>query len=223
MPRTALPQKVRRKATRSSGDAAAPTWEIAFLFPAQGDWTEKDYLNLDRLHSGYPLLELSEGRLEVLPMPTELHQLILLSFVRLLLSFVEVHAPGVVLTSGMRIRLGKGRFREPDVVYMKARHAARRHNEFWDGADLVMEVVSAGAKDRERDWEIKPREYARAGIPEYWIVDPERQFVRVLMLRGKSYRVHGDFKVGEKASSVLLPGFRVEVSALLAPNAGGGA
>jgi Uma2 family endonuclease len=217
MPQKALTRKPRQHAHSLAADVAAPTWEVAFLFPTQGNWTEQDYLDLDRLHEGFPLRELSQGRLEVLPMPTQLHQLILLHFALALNAHARAHAPGMVLTSGLRIRLGKGRFREPDVVYMKAAHAARRHEDFWDGADLVMEVVSADAKDRERDWEIKPREYARAGIPEYWIVDPERRLVRVLTLRGKRYRVHGDFSPGDQATSVLLPGFSVAVATLLAP------
>ena len=41
------------------------------------------------------------------------------------------------------------------------------------GADLVMEVVSGGREDRKRDLVTKRRDYARANIPEYWIVDPQ--------------------------------------------------
>jgi Uma2 family endonuclease len=144
-----------------------PTWDVAYLFPAQGTWTENDYLRLDAIHDGGPLVELSNGRLEVLPMPTQTHQLIAAFLFGMLYAFTEIHAPGVVLFSGMKVRLQKGaraRFRDPDILYMKAEHARRRQEKFWDGADLVMEVVSPDPKDRERDLEIKPREYARAGI-----------------------------------------------------------
>jgi Uma2 family endonuclease len=47
---------------------------------------------------------------------------------------------------------------------------------------LVVEVVSPGEPNRKRDYEQKPREYQRMGIPEYWIVDPERQVVTTLLL-----------------------------------------
>jgi Uma2 family endonuclease len=192
------------------------TWDIARLFPAQGTWTDEDYLALIRVVDGFPLAELSCGRLEVLPMPTKTHQLILVYLFKMLEAFTQQHAPGLVLPSGMRLRLGKGKYRDPDVIYMKAEHEDRCHEEHCDGADLVMEIVSGDPKDRERDWEDKPREYARAGIPEYWIVDPDKQLIRVLTLRGKTYEVHGDFGPDARATSVLLPGFAVSVAEMLA-------
>ncbi|HEV3445420.1 MAG TPA: Uma2 family endonuclease [Gemmataceae bacterium] len=185
-----------------------PTWEVAFLFPPQGNWTEQDFLNLDTVHEAYPLIELSHGRLEVLPMPTETHQLIMLFMVRLLEAFTASHAPGIVLCAGMRIRLKNGRFRAPDVLYMKA---------FWDGADLVMEVVGPDPKDHRRDWQTKAREYARARIPEYWIIDLQERKVRVLVLKGTSYQVHGDFGPRTQVTSVVLQGLGVAVDELLAP------
>ena len=53
--------------------------------------------------------------------------------------------------------------------HMLAEHADRMAEEYWRGADLVMEVVSGGEDDRRRDLETKVAEYARARIPEYWI------------------------------------------------------
>lgn len=196
-------------------DGGRLTWEVARWFPAQGHWTERDYLNLESVCGHSIRAELSRGRLEVLPVPTQTHQLIILFMVYILDAFSQAHAPGVVLFSGIRVRL-KGRkqngFREPDVVYMKAEHAARQHDAYWEGADLVMEVVSGDPEDRERDLVVKPKENAAAGIPEYWIIDPEQQVVRVLTLAGKTYRLHGDFRAGDQAGSVLLPGFTVAVA-----------
>jgi Uma2 family endonuclease len=77
-------------------------------------------------------------------------------------------------------------------------------------------VVSEGEENRERDLEIKRREYAKAGIAEYWIVDPQEQRITVLVLDGQTYRVHGVFAPGDQATSVLLPGFAVAVDAVFA-------
>jgi hypothetical protein len=51
-----------------------PVWEIARLFPVQGEWTAEEYLALDTNH----FVEFSDGYIEFLPMPTVAHQLILL-------------------------------------------------------------------------------------------------------------------------------------------------
>lgn len=220
MPKTAAATKSRKKKEGSSPyflDGHTPTWEVAYLFPPQGAWTEGDFWALEGALEGNPRVELSDGYLDVLPMPTELHQLIALFFLEALRAFTKVHAPGVVLFSGLNVRLKEGTIRDPDVVYMKKEHRHRRHNKCWDGADLVMEVVSPDPKDEERDWETKRREYARAGISEYWIIDPQKEVIRVLTLKGKTYKVHGDFGPGTQATSALLPGFAVPVDAALAP------
>jgi Uma2 family endonuclease len=197
-----------------------PAWEVALLFPPQGDWTARDYLNLENVCGDTIRVELAHGRLEVLPMPTEAHQFIIGFLYLILGQFTRVHAPGKVAFSGLRLRLKrKGKralFREPDLLYLKTANFHLRHKKFWDGADLVMEVVSADPKDRRRDYEVKPKNYAAAGIAEYWIIDPDEKLIRVLVLDGSSYRVHGDFRPGQSASSVLLPGFAVLVDDVLA-------
>jgi Uma2 family endonuclease len=204
-------------------DGGRPTWDIAYLFPSQGNWTEDEYLDLENRYGGHIRVELFDGRLEVLPVPTQSHQLILLFLLKVVEAFASHHAPGVVLFSGMRVKLPSKKknpqYREPDLMYMKQENAARRHEEFWEGADLVVEVVSGSPSDRRRDLVVKPKEYAAARIPEYWIIDPAKKFFRVLILDGATYKVHGEFHEGERATSVLLPGFTVAVDAVLAGGA----
>lgn len=184
-----------------------PTWAVAYLFPTQGNWSEEDYLALQTNQ----LAEFSHGFLEVLPMPTTSHQLLVVYLYGLLRAFTASRDLGTVLVAPLRVRLGPGKFREPDVLFMAKEHAGRIREEFWEGADLVMEVVSGEEEDRRRDLVTKRQEYARAGIPEYWIVDPQEERVTVLRLRGKRYVVHGEFPKGTVASSHLLRGFTVDV------------
>ncbi|MYC22918.1 MAG: Uma2 family endonuclease [Caldilineaceae bacterium SB0662_bin_25] len=191
--------------TATPDTTAELTWEIAQLFPAQGHWSEEEYLSLNTNH----LVEFSQGQLEVLPLPTFSHQRIVAFLYRLLLGFVEDRGLGVVMFAPLRIQLGHGKFREPDLVFMAAEHADRLGEQFWQGADLVMEVVSPD--DPVRDKVTKRREYAQSGIPEYWIVDPTDASITVLTLQGQEYALHGEFAPGEAASSVLLEGFKVDV------------
>lgn len=52
---------------------------------------------------------------------------------------------------------------------------------------LVVEVVSLGELQRDRDYIGKRRQYGDRGIPEYWIVDPQRQQITILALQGAEY------------------------------------
>ncbi len=77
---------------------------------------------------------------------------------------------------------------------------------------LVVEVVSPGEpgdqSNYDRDYVEKRREYAERGIPEYWLIDPERQVVLVLTLRGQSYheqRFTGQAAIVSPAESKRSP------------------
>lgn len=188
-----------------------PDPAIAELFPVQGDWTEEEYLDLETKR----LVEFDNGWLEVLPMPLLSHACIAFLLARLLADFADRHGLGIALPAGLPIRLWEGKFRKPDVLFMLARHKSRMKTEYWEGADLVMEVVSPSARDRERDKNKKRREYARAGIAEYCIVDPKERCITVLRLKAKKYEVAGTYQAGATAKSVLLPGFAADVDQVL--------
>ena len=189
-------------------------WEVATLFPEQGRWSEEAYLDLT--DGTNRRIELINGRLEFLPMPTELHQALVGFLYHALLSFVTKGKLGIVPFPPLRVRVPRGHFREPDVLFLRNENFHLRTNRIWSGADVVMEVVSPDPKDRKRDYDEKLVDYAEAGIAEYWIVDAERQSVIVHRLDGKHYAVHGQFTPGQQATSALLDGFAVDVSALFA-------
>ena len=189
-----------------------PAWDVSRIFPPQGQWNEEDYLNLP----GNRLVELDQGRIEVLEIPSELHQSLVMFLYEVLVTYVRDHQLGKVLVAPLPVKLWDGKMREPDVMFMHREHYAQRHENYWRGADLVMEVVSPN--DRNRDKIFKRQEYARAGIPEYWLVDPSERTVTVLHLPSHSqeYRVDGFYALGEEARSPTLAGFEVGLNALFA-------
>jgi Uma2 family endonuclease len=194
----------------ASQSGPQPAWDIAKLFPYQGHWSVSDYLQLN----GNYFVEFTDGNVEVLPMPTLIHQLIVKRLFVLLEAFVIARNLGLVVFAPFRIRLDEMKFREPDLMFMSRENFPHVKNEFSDGADLVMEVVSDD--DRKRDLEIKRREYAQAGVPEYWIVDPQNSQITVLKLAANQYAIHGTFTAGQSASSALLAGFAVPVADVFA-------
>lgn len=188
-----------------------PAWDVAKLFPPQGQWTEGEYLRLTE--STNKLVELTDGNIRVLEMPTTSHQLIVEFLLDVFRAFVKPNGLGLVLFAPLRVKIRNRKFREPDLVFMLAEHADRMGDEYWIGADLVVEIVSNSKEGRKRDLQEKRDDYAEAGVPEYWIVDPMEKTISVLELEDGRYVTLGEFKVGEIASSKLLPGLDVDVAA----------
>jgi Uma2 family endonuclease len=179
------------------------------LLPLQGLWTEEQYLRLTDQTNRF--IEFNKGSVEVLPMPTRKHQAISRFLFLAFFSFVQ-SLGGTVFYAPLRVRVAPGRFREPDLVLLLDVNDPRNQNAFWLGADLVVEIVSPD--DVERDTVIKRADYAEAGIPEYWIVNPEEETITVLKLEAGVYVAHGVFGRAETATSVLLTGFTVSVNAV---------
>ena len=196
-------------ADKPINDLGEPTWEIARLFPYQGAWSEEEYLALDTNH----LIEFDHGRLEFLPMPDISHQRIVAFLYRLLWTYVSARGLGEALFAPMPVRLWAKKYREPDILFLRATRRQIR-GSYVTPPYLVMEVVSPD--DPDRDYVDKRREYAQAGIPEYWIVDPARALVTVLRLADDQYAVHGEFSPGTQATSSLLAGFTVPIDDLFA-------
>ena len=182
---------------------------VADSVTLQGFWTEAQYLALT--NGSNRLLEFTDGRIEVLPVPTLQHQSIS-QFLFLALYFFVRGIGGKVFYAPLRLRIREGKFREPDLLLVTDAEDPRCRNDYWLGADLVVEVVSPDSP--ARDLIDKRKDYAEAGIPEYWIANPVVGTLTVLVLSGGEYREHGVFQPGEQAGSPILPGFSVDVREL---------
>ena len=173
----------------------------------QGLWTQDQYLAISEATNH--LIEFTDGRIEVLPMPTKRHQAILGHLYVALLSIMHTIG-GAVYFSPLRLQVRDGKFREPDLLLVRDASDPRARNAYWLGADLVMEIVSPG--NPARDIQVKRADYAEAAIPEYWIVNPLDETITVLVLDGDQYSEHGVFARGDYADSATLENFGIEVS-----------
>ncbi len=179
------------------------------ILPAQGEWTEEEYLVLTDHRSR--LVEYTDGLLEVLPWPTDKHQCILQYLYVAFHQFVQPRG-GKVQFAPLRLRIRPGKFREPDLLLLMSAADPRRQNRFWLGADLALEVVSE--EKPERDLVDKRGDYAEGLVPEYWIVNPQTETITVLRLREGVYDEAGVHRRGASAASAAMPDFSVAVAAV---------
>jgi len=190
-----------KKGSRSG--KAAP---VAELYPPQGEWTEEDYFALPDTSR---LVELSEGRLIMPPHPTLAHQEAVKRLFLRLHAFAEERKLGTVEIAPLPVRLWPGKIREPDIFFIAKEHEDRLGEQVCGVPDLVIEVISPGT--RRIDRHEKPYEYAKAGVRELWLVDPEPKTVEVYLLKEEAYEPVGKWGMGETARSELLKGFEVPV------------
>ncbi|MEI8167075.1 MAG: Uma2 family endonuclease [Chloroflexales bacterium] len=141
-------------------------------------------------------------------MPTKYHQAISRLLFLALLAVMQ-RIGGDVFYAPLRVQIRPGKFREPDLLLVRDKADPRAQDAYWLGADLVMEIVSPDQP--QRDTHEKRLDYAEAGIPEYWIINPLTQTITVLVLDGETYTEYGVFAGDERATSKLLSGFSVRV------------
>ncbi len=182
--------------------------EIAMLFPRQGQWTAGDYFALPDSNR---IVELVKGELIMAPPPSIDHQRISSVLYRLLYNFVADNKLGEVLYAPLAVQLGDDHYREPDIIFVRQENRDRIKELYIDGPpDWVAEVISPGT--RKADEVDKLKEYAQAGIPEYWLVDPDHRTIRVYALHGgDTYILAGTYTEGQTARSETLVGFEVAI------------
>jgi Uma2 family endonuclease len=107
---------------------------------------------------------------------------------------------------------GEPRNRSPDLTIIREEHIQqllRRNTIRLSMAPpvLVIEVVSPGELQRDRDYVAESAQYLDRGVPEYWIVDPDPQTVTVLELRESQYAEVGVFRESDRIISPSFPEF----------------
>ena len=182
------------------------TLEVARLFPRQGEWTEEDYFSLPETNK---IVELSEGRLIITPSPTDRHQSISGNLFSLIRNYVRLNDLGEVRYSPLDVWLYEGTIRQPDIIFMSNEHRDRITDRYWIVPDLVVEIISEGTERQDRVY--KFREYQKAGIPEYWIVEPFQNTIEIFTLEDGIYVQLGKWSTGETVYSKVLDGFQIVV------------
>lgn len=161
--------------------------------------------------------EIIDGEEYVSPSPNTRHQRLVLRLARLLAGFVEEHGMGEVMVAPYDVVLSDYDVVQPDLVFVShdRTHLITEAN-FQGAPDLVVEILSDAT--RRHDFIRKRRLYERAGVREYWVVDPEIDQVQVFELQGEAYvrRAELSAEAGDVLRSELLPGLEVGLAELFA-------
>jgi Uma2 family endonuclease len=164
-------------------------------------WTDED-----------TLAEWVEG--EIVPLsPTSFeHQLLLGFLYELIVSYVRGRQLGTVILPPFLMRLPtRPSGREPDLVFVSNAHAERLRQTYVDGpADLVVEIMSGDSEARDRGEKFV--EYEAARIPEYWLIDPLRRDALFYQLGVGGRYQRAAIDQDGFYRSLVLPGFRLQVS-----------
>jgi Uma2 family endonuclease len=119
------------------------------------------------------------GEVTVFEPESTRHQEVVGFLLTLMASYNELFDLGTLLKAPFEMRLeAVNTSREPDVLFVAQEHHQRLTSERLNGpADLVVEVVSPSSLYRDRV--DKFFEYQRAGVREYWLIDPRPDGQRV--------------------------------------------
>lgn len=156
--------------------------------------------------------EILGGELFVAPAPTPRHQDVVGTLFVALRTHSDARRLGRVLPSPIDIVLAPTDVVQPDIVFI----AERRRNIIGDAAihgapDLVVEVLSPGTAPIDRGR--KMQAYARAAVPEYWIVDTDARTIEVYVLKGDEYQLAARAERGVWKPA-LFPGLTIALDTL---------
>ncbi|MBU1822402.1 MAG: Uma2 family endonuclease [Bacteroidetes bacterium] len=126
-----------------------------------------------------------------------------------LLPYVKKQKLGMVAVEKTMIRLTRNDY-EPDVCFWRKERTSefKPKQSAFPAPDFVVEILSDST--RERDYGIKLTDYARHGIQEYWIVDPDLQTIEQYLLRDTEYELIQKIREGSLESEVIT-GFKINV------------
>lgn len=167
----------------------------------------EDFLNYD--DGTDARYELEDGRLLFMPSESDINQRIemflLACFVQLGIPFYRLRMKTEVTVTGARATV-----RLPDLMVLteelaKVMEGASRSIVILDmpPPQLVVEVVSPGKENKNRDYRYKKSQYQARGIDEYWIVDPIQNKITILTLVEGLYE-EAEFTENAAISSTFL-------------------
>ena len=156
--------------------------------------------------------ELIDGELFVSRAPRLPHQLVLQRLQGDLFNYLESNPIGI-LVPGAGAVFSEHDAVIPDLVVVRKEHWDKivADDKFVGAPDLVIEVLSPGPENKQRDLVVKRQLYAKYGVEEYWVVDVQNRSVLIYRLRGQNLEETATLGDDDEITSPILPGFQLKV------------
>ena len=152
--------------------------------------------------------ELIDGELNIALPRKEAHQSVQANLGAPMHLFARENDSGRVYFAPFDVVLSDTDTVQPDLLFIsKSRLNVITEDNIQGAPDLVVEIRSPTTA--RQDWTVKRELYARHGVREYWLVDPEAATVAVLLLEDGELRVTGVLGAGDTVVSTALTGFSV--------------
>ena len=158
--------------------------------------------------------ELLDGEVVMVPAPSLGHQRFGTRLGALLHMFVQERGVGEVFHAPCDVVLSDTDVVQPDLLFVaNARaHILFSGDNVQGAPDLVVEILSPSTA--KRDQTFKRALYARYGVPEYWLVDPDARTITILLLDAGVFDVAARYGPGQTLTSPTLPGFTANLDQL---------
>ena len=168
----------------------------------------RDYKSLPE--SDTKRYELIEGELIVVLSPTTYHQRISGNLEYILREFVRRYNLGYIYDAPCDVVLSEENVLQPDILFItKERSEIITEENIQGPPDLVIEILSSSTAERDRTH--KRTLYARYGVREYWIVDPDERTVEIMTLGEEGFEAVGVYQGEARVESPLLPGLVIDL------------
>ena len=172
-------------------------------------FTYEDYKSLPE--SETRRYELIEGELIMVPSPNEYHQRVSGRLEFILRAFVEDKNLGRVYDAPFDVVFSEEDVVQPDILFVsKERFSIITEEEIRGAPDLVVEIFSPATAERDRTY--KKTLYARHGVKEYWIVDPEEKTIKVMALGKAGFESSGSYGKRDTLRTSTFPGLAINLS-----------
>ena len=173
-------------------------------------FTYRDYLNLPDDGQRY---EIIHGDLVMTPAPVPLHQEVLLKIAKQFSDFLEKNPVGQLFIAPCDVVLDSVNVVQPDIFFISQKRARIITEKNIQGApDLIIEIISPTTA--YYDLVSKKDVYQQFGVKEYWLVDPIRRSVQVLVLTDGKWVADQEVIGDGSVASRLLPEFCISLSAI---------